>query len=164
MGAWYRSTEGIVADMKRFKFNTAIAKLMVFCNYLRDILSQQSQGITKVKRDVWRVSVERLLLHIAPLAPHIAEELWAKRGHKTSIHLEKTPEYESARGHIVLDLKDIPIQINGRVRSKLRVPANCEKKEIMRLAMRDERVARWLEGKEVKKTIFVRDRIINFVV
>jgi len=152
----------IVGDMKQFKFNTAIAALMELCNFLSKARARLSDGRTSVGRRAWDDAIERLLLHLAPLAPHIAEELWRRRGAATSIHLARTPVWDDALA--VADAAEIPVQVNGRVRGLISIPAGSDQAAVVAIAMSNANVARWLDGKQIKREIYVSDKLLNFVV
>ncbi|PIW92896.1 MAG: leucine--tRNA ligase, partial [Candidatus Moranbacteria bacterium CG_4_8_14_3_um_filter_43_15] len=99
---------------------------------------------------------------LAPFAPHIAEELWQQLGHKDSIFLEKWPEYDPK---LVKDEEiTLIIQINGKLRDQIKAPAGVKEEEAKRLALESKKVIKYMEGKNIQKVIFVKDRLINFVV
>jgi len=135
-------------DIEEMKFNTAIASLMVFANEME-------------KEDVPPKIFAKFLLVLAPFAPHLAEELWQRLGKKKSIFLEKWPK---ADGKAVGEEKTILIiQINGRVRDKVEVPKGLPQGEVEKIVLARAKVKEWLGGKEVRKIIFVPDRVINIV-
>jgi leucyl-tRNA synthetase len=105
---------------------------------------------------------EMFLKIFSPFAPHLGEELWQSLGHKKSIFLEKWPEYnpELAKDAV----KEVPVQINGKMRCKILVTEDMPEAEIKDLALEDEHVKKWLKGKEVKKFIYVKGKIINLVI
>jgi leucyl-tRNA synthetase len=99
---------------------------------------------------------------LAPLAPHIAEELWARLGHSETLAYAPWPEYDPRS--LVREMLQIPVQINGKVRGRIEVPADADEERVIELARADEQVLRYIEGKELKRAIYVRGRIVNFVV
>ena len=100
---------------------------------------------------------------LSPFAPHLAEEIWQNvLGHKKSIHLEKWPEYDKKL--IAEELVSMIVQVNGKVRSVILLPANSSEEEVKKLALADEKIKKHLAGREIRKTIFVKNRLINFVV
>ena len=101
--------------MKQFKYNTAISALMELTSALFRMRAEDGNGLKQnVDKTIWEDAVKRLLLHLAPLAPYMAEELWSRRGNETSIHLELLPEWseEYARS----DSVTVAVQINGKLR------------------------------------------------
>ncbi len=135
-------------DLESAKFNTAIAAFMEFLN----LISKEKYG---------KDTIKKLLILFAPFAPFITEELWEKTGEKKSIHLQKWPEYDP--GIIKKEKIQLVIQINGKVRDIIEAEAGISEEEAKNLALGSEKIKKWLEGKEVKKIIFVRGRLINIV-
>jgi leucyl-tRNA synthetase len=101
-------------------------------------------------------------LLLAPLAPHIAEELWQRLGHAESLASAEWPAADSA--YLRADVIEIPVQVNGKVRAKIQVPAEAGESEVIDIARADQNVGRHLDGQTVKRAIYVRGRIVNFVV
>ncbi|MGI5839638.1 MAG: leucine--tRNA ligase [bacterium] len=145
---------------ERFNFNTAISAIMELVNTLYQY--KEEFGLAAGNSTVLREAVEKLLLLLAPFAPHLAEELWVRLGKKESIHRQVWPEYDPAA--LVVDTVEIVVQINGRVREKVVVPANADKAEVIEIVLAQERVKTYLTGRETVKTIVVPDKLINFVV
>ena len=153
----HRTISRVTRDFESFKFNTAIASLMEFIN----LLTPAQEG-PLAQRELWRQSVDTLILLVAPIAPHLAEELWQVRGRGGSVHQQEWPRYdESALAEETITLV---VQVNGRVRGNVEVERGAEQDQVEKLASSNERVASFLEGKEVVKVILVPDRLINFVV
>jgi len=142
---------------KRLQLNTAIAKLMKLFN---EMSSFQVQG--EEDRKVLKEGVEVLLLLLSPIAPHICEELWHRIGRETLIARERFPDVDEE----VLQVEEveIPVQINGRPRSKVRIPYDAGEEEVRSLVFKDERVKKYLEGKEVRRFVYVKNRLVNVVV
>jgi leucyl-tRNA synthetase len=92
----------------------------------------------------------------------MAEELWARLGHSESLAYAPWPEYDPQS--LVSEMLQIPVQINGKVRSRIEVPADADEERVIELARADEQVLRYIEGKELKRAIYVRGRIVSFVV
>jgi leucyl-tRNA synthetase len=105
--------------------------------------------------------IRTLLLLLAPIAPHITEELWTKAGDGGSIHRQSWPVWEEALA--AEEVFALVIQINGKVRDKVDVPVTIGEEEAIRLALGREQIRRWLEGKEVTKTIYVPGRLVSIV-
>lgn len=143
----------------RFNFNTAVSAIMELVNGL-----YQYKEIPETDRDpaVTREAIENLLLMLAPFAPHIAEELWEGIGHKDSIHKQPWPAY--APEAIVEDEITIVVQINGRVRERVLVPAGIGAEEMKEKVLAQPRVQELTEGKTVVKVIPVPGKLVNIVV
>ncbi len=141
---------GVTQDLEEMGFNTAISKLMVF---VRDICKNAP---------LTRASAESFLMLLSPFAPHIAEELWVQIGNTPSIALQPWPTYNPTL--IVKEEMTIPLQVNGKLRSKIVVPADLSKDAILALAQQDDKVAEWLKGATPRKVIYVEKKLVNFVV
>jgi leucyl-tRNA synthetase len=149
----HRTIAAVRDDMGELKFNTAIARL----TELNNRLTQVSDG-TGPPREV----VEALVLMVAPLAPHIAEELWYRLGGSGSLAFEPFPTPDPAL--LVDDEVEVPVQVNGKVRARIRVPADADAAVLEAAARTDERVAALLAGATVRKVVAVPGRLVNFVI
>jgi len=138
-----------------FQFNTAIAR----CN---ELLNALRSGFDSVHPAVLRETLEVILRVLSPIVPHMAEELWERLGHGESIFAAGWPEAdpEAAREELV----EIAVQVNGKLRSRLQVPPDVTKEELERLALADERVQKFIGGKEVARVIVVPGRLVNVAV
>lgn len=145
----HKTIKAVTEDIARLEFNTAIARMMEFTNFF-----------TKQDRRP-RAAMEPLVLLLSPYAPHIAEELWQLLGHGKTLAYEPWPKFDESL--IAEDEIEVPVQIKGKVRSKIRVPATADKDEIEAAARKDSRIAELLEGQQVVKTIVVPGRLVNFV-
>ncbi|MEL7534447.1 MAG: class I tRNA ligase family protein, partial [Bacteroidota bacterium] len=134
----------------RLAFNTCVPAFMVF-----------SKEIMKAKAHK-RAVLEPFVIAISPFAPHFAEEMWAKLGHKDSVLTATFPQWEEK--YLVEDSITMPVQINGKVRTKLSVPADASKEDVEAIAMANATVQQWLEGKTPRKVIVVPGRIVNVVI
>ena len=116
----------------------------------------------KISQNAWKESVKTILLLLAPMAPHITEELWEKNGCKFSVHQEKLPNWDE---NLAAD-EDITIivQINGKLRDQFVINKNLEDKEIISLALNLEKIKNILESQEIKREIYVKEKLVNFVV
>jgi leucyl-tRNA synthetase len=150
-------TGRVINDMKQFKFNTTMAALMAYTN---DLGRAWESGNTSPLS--WQMAVERLLLHLAPLAPHIAEELWERTGRSNSIHQQATPTWDESK--TASETQTIVIQVNGRVRDQLGLPAGVSEDEALAAALASENVQRNMAGAEIIKKVFVPGRLLNIVV
>jgi leucyl-tRNA synthetase len=146
----------VTDDLDDFSFNTAVAALMELRNTL---LAAQREG--NASEDAWAEGVESLLLLLAPIAPHVTEELWHRRGHTESVHVQAWPSWdeETAREEVV----SLVVQVNGRVREKIDVPADTDDETLKQLALESGKVQKWLEGKTPRKVIVVRGTLVNIV-
>ncbi len=153
----HQTTRKVTADLEGLRFNTMIAALMEFTNYLMKV-----KEIGAVADSDWRKPVDTLLLLVAPTAPHLAEELWQRTGHNYSIHNQSWPEWdeELAKDEEIT----LVIQVNGKLRDRITVLASITEAEARQLALESPRVKAYLEGKEIIRIIYVPGRLINFVV
>jgi leucyl-tRNA synthetase len=146
----HKTIKEVTHDIQRLALNTAIARMMEFTNYF-------------TKQTVRPHAImEQFVLLLSPFAPHIAEELWQVLGHEQTLAYEPWPKYDEA---LTRDEQiEIPIQILGKLRSKIVVPAGSDQATILAAAREDARIAELLRGKEVVKTIYVPGKLVNFVV
>jgi leucyl-tRNA synthetase len=145
----HRTIAGVRDDMEAMRFNTAIAKLIELNNALT-----KAGGCPP---DV----AEPLVLMLAPLAPHIAEELWSRLGHERSLAFEPFPTADPAM--LVDDVVEYPVQINGKVRSRITVSADSPADVVEAAALADAKVLAALAGASPKKVIVVPGRMVNIV-
>jgi leucyl-tRNA synthetase len=142
--------------MKEFKFNTSIAALMEFTN----AMSGASEKGVSAK--VWDDAVERLMLLLAPMAPHITEELWEHRGRSYSIHLHALPTWDESL--TTTDMVTVVVQVNGKLRGQLSLPVGVTEQEAIAAALADPTVQRHIVGHEVVRKIYVPGKLVNLVV
>ena len=146
----HKTIRKVTDDTDTLAFNTAIAQMMIFVNELfkEEVLY----------RELW----EPFVLLISPYAPHLGEELWAKLGHAPSVSQVAWPEYDEGltRDEVVT----VVLQINGKVRSKIEVPAGTPMETLEALALENERVQEWTAGRQIVKRITVPDKLVNLVV
>jgi leucyl-tRNA synthetase len=154
----HRTIKKVTDDIEQQKYNTAIAAMMQCVNDLYRL--KQANGFAAA--DTWRFALESLCMLLAPFAPHITEEMWHDLGHQDSIHADHWPMYEEK--YLTSDTVTIVVQINGKVRAQLQVPADISEEEIIQKAKADDKVAAHIEGKEIKKTIYVPGKLVSFVV
>jgi leucyl-tRNA synthetase len=137
-------------DIEGLRFNTAIAQFMIFVNEV-------------MKSDLRpRAVLEPFILLLAPFAPHLAEELWQKLGHAGSLAHEPWPTYDSAR--IRSDSIEVVLQVNGKLRGKITVPAETSEEDLKAMAAADESILKHTGGKQVVKMIVVKNKLVNIVV
>jgi leucyl-tRNA synthetase len=142
----------------RWHFNSAIAQVMELTNAIYAAEPLQEGVRPEVRREV----LEILTLMLAPMTPHLAEELWEMLGHTNGLWAESWPSFnaELAKDEAV----EIVVQVNGRVRAKLKVAAGLGQEEVLRLAKQDAAVASYLEAKRILKVIYVQDKLLNLVI
>jgi leucyl-tRNA synthetase len=109
-----------------------------------------------------REAIDALILLLSPFAPHIAEELWAATGHATGLARQRWPVYDA--GLIQEEVLTIPVQVNGKVRSKLSVPAEWSKEQVLAASLADIKIGEWIKGKTIKNKVYVDKRLVNIVV
>lgn len=147
--ALHKTIKKVGEDIENLKANTAIAALMSLVNQFYD-------------KGVNRAEYETLLKIVNPFAPHVTEELWQMLGHDTVLSLVAWPEYEQAK--TVESSVEIGVQVNGKIRSTVQLPVNCDEQTAIDIAMADEKVKNAIDGKTVVKTIVVKNKIVNLVV
>ncbi len=143
-------------DMETFSFNTAVAALMTLRNTMQTALKDRSVSV-----EAWTEAIDTMLLLLAPIAPHISEELWSARGHSESIHVAAFPVSDPALA--ADDVISLIVQVNGRVRDKITVAADISAEEAESTALASSKVAEWVEGSTVRKVIVVPGRLVNIV-
>lgn len=149
----HQTIKGVTEDIKLFKYNTAIAKIMTLVNSY-----SQSKSLSTFQ-------LETLTQLIAPFAPHMAEEIWfSTLGNKESIHTSAWPKHNEK--FLVSDSVAIAIQVNGKLRGQITLSSDVikNKEEVIKFSKEDQKIAKWLEGSKIKKEIYVPGKLINFVV
>jgi leucyl-tRNA synthetase len=146
----HQTIRKVTEDLEGLHFNTAIAQLMVFVNVL-----------TPLERRP-RAAIEPLVLLLAPFAPHLAEELWQRLGHDQSLAHEPWPAWDPARARE--DTVTVAVQVNGKLRATLELPLGVAQADAQEAALADARVQRYLDGAEIRKVIFVPDKLLNLVI
>jgi len=150
MVKWHQTKQKITGDIEELKYNTAIAALMELLNTMREVQCHE------------RRIIEDMLVMLAPFAPHFAEECWERLGHDRSIFFASWPTWDAAL--LVEDNIEVVVQVNGRTRSTVRVRREADESAVLAAAMADDKTARHLEGKTIRKRIYVPNRLINLVV
>jgi leucyl-tRNA synthetase len=151
----HRTIERVSRDLEELGFNTAIAALMEYVNELYKLRTTLSGGET------WKSALEVLVKLLAPFAPHISEELWEAIGQEGSVHTSEWPAHDEK--YLTSDTMTIVVQINGKVRDNIEVPAGSTEEDVVTAAKNSEKVKTHLSG-EPKKTIYVPNKLISFVV
>jgi leucyl-tRNA synthetase len=146
-------------DLEELGFNTAIAALMETVNELYKLKAQKPFAAAQ---QTWQWAVTTLLQLLAPFAPHIAEELWEQLGREGSVHQSEWPVHDEQ--YLVSDTVTIVVQVNGKIRAQLELPADITEEQVFEHAKSHEKVASYLEGKELRRSVYVPKKLVNFVV
>ncbi len=146
----HQTIRKVTEDTEGLRYNTAIAAMMEYVNTVREAGSGM------------REAVERLVVMLAPYAPHLAEQLWAVLGHRSSVFAARWPVHDerlAAAGEV-----EIAVQVNGKLRGRITVPRGLGEREVVDRALKEESVRKFMDGKPVKKVVYVPDRLVNLVV
>ena len=151
----HQSIKKVADDIENLRYNTAISTLMEFVNLVRSETESESHAVSPEL-------LEPLVIMLSPLAPHFAEECWERLGNTDSVFDERWPEFdeELARDNEI----ELVVQVNGKVRARLHVSAGSLESEVVRAASEEQSVRRFIDDKTIRKTIYVPDKLINFVV
>jgi leucyl-tRNA synthetase len=153
----HQTLRRVTDDFENFEFNTIISALMELLNEMYKAREAGAVGTPE-----WEEATDIYLKMLAPVAPHIAEELWTNQlGKPYSIHQQQWPKIDEAAAKE--DTIELPVQINGKVRDRITVPAAASEDEIRSVALASEVVKRYLEGKEPKKVIVANKRLVSIV-
>ena len=156
----HRSIEKVTRDIdERFHFNTAISTIMELVNQMYTIDADCNMPHCD---GVMRHALENVTLLLSPFVPHFCEEIWKSLGNEQSILNADWPIHR--KDALVRDEITIVVQVNGKLRSRFDVPVNMPKEDLQNMALEDERVAKFIEGKEIKKVIVVPKKLVNIVV
>ncbi len=155
--ATHQTIRKVTNDIEKLRFNTMVAALMEYSNYLTTI---KKDG--KVESSAWEEAIEKLLLLMAPSTPHLTEELWQRTGRKYSVHNQDWPEWDAelAKEEEIT----LVVQINGKLRDRITVPASITEAEAKEKAHKSEKVKAYTEGKTTVKEIYVPGKLLNIVV
>jgi leucyl-tRNA synthetase len=146
----HRTIRKIEEDTERFSFNTAVSAFMICVNELADLKCN--------KREV----LQPLLIMLTPYAPHISEELWLALGNEGSVLDADYPKFEEK--YVIESSKEYPVSINGKVRTNINIALDATPEQVQEIALSNELVQKWMEGKPLKKFIFVKGKMINVVI
>ncbi len=146
----HQTIKKVQDDIERLSLNTAVSQFMICVNELHDMNCHK------------KAILEPLTILISPYAPHMADELWHKLGHETSVNFASFPEFKEE--YVKENAFEYPVSFNGKMRFKLELPVDMPKEEVEKAALEDERAQKWIEGKQVRKVIVVPKKIINIVV
>ena len=142
---------------ERFKFNTAIAAIMELFNEISKFKAEIDGD-----KNVLKEAIEKLIVMLSPFTPHVAEEMWEITGHTTLLAEEKWPEVDESA--LKVEEIEIPVQVNGKVRGRITIPADADEETVRELALSNEKIKKYTEGKNIIKFIYVKGRLVNIVV
>ena len=146
----HQTIKKVSEDYENLKFNTAIAQLMTLLNELNNL--------DKISEEQFKI----FLILLNPVCPHITEEIWQRMGYEGYVHEASWPEYDESK--TILDVIELPIQVNGKLRATVEISRDASEDEVFEKAIADDVVAKYLEGKNVVKKIYVKGRIFNIIV
>ncbi|MEY2671594.1 MAG: hypothetical protein RL687_11, partial [Candidatus Parcubacteria bacterium] len=146
----HKTIKKVNEDIENFAFNTAISSMMIFVN--------EAEKHENISVDDFKIFLQIL----APFAPHMTEELWHEIGEKKSIHISNWPKYNPKK--IIEDTIKIVVQVNGKVRAELSVSLDATEDQIKEIALNDKTILAWVDGKEIKRVIYVKGRLVNIVI
>lgn len=146
----HRTVDKVSSDIENMAFNTAVSAMMILVN--------EMEKMTVINKGDY----EMLLKILSPFAPHVTEEIWQNLGNKSLLAMEKWPKADPKK-MIELEVK-IAVQINNRVRAEVLIPTGAEETEVVHIAREIPDVEKWLLGKEIKKTIYVKNKLLNLIV
>lgn len=157
--ATHKTVKKVTEDLSELGFNTAIAALMEFVNELYKIKVELPANRENA---AWHGAVRALAQLLAPFAPHIAEELWSELGHEDSVHVDHWPTWDDK--YLVADVVTVVVQVNGKLRARIDVPADATEQEVTEAALADEHVIEFTGVKKPRRVIYVPGRLVNVVV
>jgi leucyl-tRNA synthetase len=143
--------KNVTERLEGLRMNTIVSTFMEFIN-----------AVTSMTEAPDKETIEAFLITIAPFAPHFAEELWERTGHRPSIFFQKWPKWDEA--YTTADVVTVAIQINGKLRGTINVKTEAPEETVLEAARKDPAITRYLDGKEIRKKIYVKNRILNLVV
>jgi leucyl-tRNA synthetase len=145
----HQTIKKVTQDIENFRFNTAISQMMIFVNHLGRLENKPKKVI------------ETFVLILAPLAPHIAEELWQRLGHNNTLAYENWPKFDE---NLAKEKEiELAVQVLGKIKDKIVVPADADEEQIKQKALASEKVIAAISGKEIKKVIVIKSRLVNIV-
>ncbi|MFA4890315.1 MAG: leucine--tRNA ligase [Candidatus Paceibacterota bacterium] len=145
----HKTIKKVSEDIESMRFNTAVSSLMILSNEMEK------------QEEILTTDYLILVTLLSPFAPHICEEIWSKLGNKKSIFLEKWPKFDSQK--IREDSFELVMQVNGKVRDRFEAPTDISENDAMLLTLKRENVKKWIGDKQVKKVIFIQNKLINLI-
>jgi len=155
--ALHQTLKKVEDDINAFAFNTVISSLMTLTNVM-----VKAKDSARYPEAVWAEALNTLLLMLAPIAPFMAEEIWARLQRTYSIHQQKWPPYDADAAKE--ELFTLIVQVNGKVRGKIELPVDVSEDEAKQKAFDDANVKKWVEGKKIERVLYVPERLLNVVV
>jgi leucyl-tRNA synthetase len=153
----HKTVRKLTDDIENDKFNTAVSAMMEAVNTYYKLKETYPIG----KTPAWTFAIESLLQVLSPFAPHITEELWHQLGHGSTIHIDTWPKWDNK--FLQSNTLTIIVQVNGKLRAKLELDVETSAEEVKQLALTEPNVAKFLEGKEPTKVIYIPGRLVNIV-
>ena len=153
----HQSIQKVDSEMMAFKWNTAVAALMTLRNDMLDASRNKAVSV-----DVWNEGVETMIKLLAPISPHITEQLWRDRGNQSSIHLQAWPEADADAARE--DTITMIVQVNGKVRDRIDVAADINATDAEAAAFASGKVSEWTSGNEIRKVIVREPKLVNIVI
>jgi leucyl-tRNA synthetase len=143
--------KNVTERLEALRMNTIVSSFMEFVN-----------EVTAMRQAPDKETVEAFLILMAPFAPHFAEELWQRSGHQPSIFFQQWPKWDEA--YTTADTVTVAVQINGKLRGTITVKAESPEESVLDAATKDPTITRYLDGKQIRKKVYVKNRILNLVV
>lgn len=154
----HHTAKKVTSDIEDEKFNTSISAMMEAVNNYYKLKLTYGIG----KSAAWDFAIESLLQILSPFAPHITEELWSQIGHADTIHIDNWPKWDDK--YLQTDMMTIVVQVNGKLRAKIEVPATASEDEVKELAQKQENVIKFTDNKQPAKVIYIPGRLVNIVI
>jgi leucyl-tRNA synthetase len=143
--------KNVTERLEGLRMNTIVSSIMEFVNEVTDLREAPDKE-----------TIEAFLVAMAPFAPHFAEELWQRTGHQPSIFFQKWPAWDET--YTVADVVNVPVQINGKHRGTITVKLDSSEDAVLDIAMKDPTIGRYMDGKQIRKKVYVKNRILNLVI
>jgi leucyl-tRNA synthetase len=155
----HKTIKKVTEDIERFHFNTAISAIMELVNeiYVSEVKDREDELSQRVMRE----AIETAVLLLSPFVPHFAEELWEGLGNRESVLRNQWPDYD--REAVIEEEILIVIQVNGKLRDRMTLPASFGEGEVKAWALKSEKIQKMVEGKEIKRVILVPGKLVNIV-
>jgi leucyl-tRNA synthetase len=155
----HKTIKKVTEDVERFHFNTAISAIMELVNEI--YVSEVKDRTDEISMRVMREAIETTVLLLSPFVPHFAEELWEALGNRDSIMKNPWPDYD--REAVLEEEILIVVQVNGKLRDRITIPASYGEEEVKAWALKSERIQKLIEDKKVKRVILVPQKLVNIV-
>ncbi|MDW8067263.1 MAG: class I tRNA ligase family protein [Aquificaceae bacterium] len=153
----HQTLKRYLQQMEEFSFNTAIASIMELLNTLQDF-----EPKSQLEKKVLKESLQIILFMLYPITPHVCEELWHKIGEDKLMLSYDFPEPDEKA--LTVEEVELPVQINGKLRAVISIPVDADQELVKELALKDQRISQWVNGKALKKVIYIKNKLLNLVV